>query len=851
MSNKDIGEIFKKYKVTLNGLSEKEADDRLKTYGFNKFKEAKKKSAILLFLKQFKDSMIIILLITAFLLLLYGLLYSHEYTDMIIILVVSFINGFIGFISELKAEKLVSSLKKYDNTTCKVKRDGEIKVISSENIVPGDIIILESGDLVPADIRIFKLKDAKVDESILTGESIPVEKMVMTVNSKTISDMVNMVFKGTHIVSGNITGIVIATGMDTEMGKIYEQSNTKKIVKTPLELKIEELSRNLTIIIFVFIIFIFILSIIKGYTYLETIMLCASLCVAAIPEGLPAVITVTLSGGIKALAKKNTIVKSVKAIETLGEVDVICSDKTGTITLNQMTVTKDLIYNEEMTKYIMALCNEGLIYDDKLVGDPTETCLYSYLKTKDIDCLKLRKENKRIDYVPFTSERKISTTINKIGNKMFVLTKGSTEKIIDKCSYLNNKKITASDKELILKTEKEYTSDGLRVLAFAYKEIKKIPKNLEDCEESLRFVGLVGIIDPLRDTVIKSVNEAKNAGIRVIMITGDSLGTAKSIGMQSGIIESSDEAILGEELDNYDDDELIDIINKYNVYARVNPLHKVRIVKTLQKQHKVVCMTGDGVNDAPAIKNSHIGVGMGISGTDITKEVSDIVLVDDSFSTIVTAVEEGRRIYTNIRNNVVYSLSSNFAEIFIVLVGLLTNNLILLPIHILFIDLVTDSIPSIALAFEKSEKNIMKKPPRGQDKEMFTPFVRMNIVTSFLIESIYALITYYYGLLYFNQKTAITFALLSVVVQEIVYALSCRNLKESIIKQGIFSNKIMNISLVIIILIELLVFLTPAGNILRIETVNLKDFLLIFIFNSTAVIFYEGFKPVLKRFFKD
>ena len=851
MNNKDIGEVFKKYKVTLNGLSESEALKRLEIYGKNSFKEKKKKSKLLLFLKQYKDPMIIILLITAFLLLIYGLLYSHEYTDMIIILIVTFINSIIGFLSETKAEKLVLALKKYDNTFCKVKRGGEIKVISSDLLVPGDIVILESGDLVPADIRIFKLKDAKVDESILTGESVPVDKEVKTVTAKAISDMINMLFKGTHLVGGNATGIVISTGMNTEMGKIYDESNNKKVVKTPLELKIEELSRNLTIIIFAFIIFIFIISVIKGYTYIETIMLCASLCVAAIPEGLPAVITVTLSGGIKTLAKKNTIVKNIRALETLGEVDVICSDKTGTITLNQMTVTKTEIYNEEMLNYVMALCNEGLIYSDKLVGDPTETCLYSYLSNKKIDSLKLRKENKRIDYIPFTSERKISTTINEIGNKKYVLSKGSIEKLLDKCTYLNDKKITEDDKRKLLDLEKEYANDGLRVLGFAYKEIRKITSDIDEVENCLCFIGLVGIIDPLRDTVLKSVEEAKQAGIRVIMITGDSIGTAKSIAKQAGIIENDNEAILGEELDNYDDDKLIEVINKHNVYARVNPLHKERIINALQKQDKIVCMTGDGVNDAPAIKKSHVGVGMGICGTDITKEVSDIVLVDDSFSTIVTAVEEGRRIYSNIRNNVVYSLSSNFAEIFIVLVGLLTNNLILLPIHILFIDLVTDSIPSIALAFENSEKGIMKKPPRGENKEMFTPFIRMNIISSFLIESIYALITYYYGLLYFDQKTAATFALLSVVVQEIVYALSCRNLKDSVLKQGLFSNKIMNVSIIIILILEFIVFLTPLGSYLSIEIVEIKTFIIIFMFNITSIIFYEGLKPILKRIFKD
>ena len=771
---------------------------------------------------------------------------------MFIILGVVIINALVGFIEETKANNTLNALKKYETHTCKVKRNGKIMVVDSISIVPGDIILLEAGDMVPADIRLLKANEVKVDESTLTGESEPVTKEVIDLKGKLlIQDRKNSLYKGTNITSGTLTGIVTETGMNTELGKIASSLNDKD-PKTPLEIKIEELSKNITIIIFFFIVLIFIVSVLKGYEYLETIMLCVSIAVAAIPEGLPAVIAITLSGGVKALAKKKTVVKSMHAVETLGATDIICSDKTGTITLNKMSVEKEKVYNEEMMNYILALCNEGLIYESKYIGDPTETCLYSYLKNKKIDPLKIRKTNKRVGDIPFDSDRKLSSTINIIGNKKYILTKGSIEKLITKCSYINKKKITEEDKNKILELEKEYASNGLRVLGFAYKEIRtNKEKYTKNDEKSLRFVGLVGIIDPPRQTVKKSVEICKSAGITPIMITGDSLITATSIAKEVGIIEKEDEALLGEKLDNYDDNELLEIVKKHKVYARVNPLHKERIVKALQKNNNVVAMTGDGVNDAPAIKNADVGVGMGITGTDVTKEVSDIVLLDDSFSTIVTAVEEGRRIYTNIRNNIVYCLSSNFAEILIVLVGLLTNNLILLPIHILFIDLVTDSIPSIALAFEKSEKNIMDQKPRGAKKELFTPFIKANIASSFIVESIFSLITYFIALQYFDQTTAATLALLSVVINEIVYAITCRNLKHSIKKQGLFKNKVMNLSIIALLIIELIVFLTPVGTYLRIETISIKVFIITFLFNISSIFIYEGLKPFLKKYFKD
>lgn len=855
MYNKDINDVYKELNTSEKGLTLNEVNKRLNIYDKNIIKEKKKENIFLRFLKQFKDIMIIILLVVALLLYIYGVLYSHEYTDTIVILVVVFINAITGFIQEEKANSVIDGLKKYEASTCKVKRNGKIDIADTSTLVPGDIIFLEAGDMVPADSRIITCENLKVDESPLTGESIPVIKTNETLNNNLIiQDQKNMIFLSSNITNGKCMAVVINTGMNTEIGKIASSLNKISNIETPLQIKIKEISKNLTIIVFIIMIFIFILALINHYSLLEIIMLCSSLAVAAIPEGLPAVITISLSIGISNLAKKKTIVKQMQAVETLGSIDVICSDKTGTITQNKMTVKEEVIYDKEMLNYICALCNEGLIINNEYKGDPTETSLYGYLYKNNIDALKVRKENKRIIDAPFDSERKLSTTINKIGDKTYLLCKGSIDNLLNKCTYINNNKITNKDINDIKDSEKKLASKALRVLGFAYKEINDIPKNATEVineENNLNFAGLLGMIDPPRDTVIKSVEMCKNAGIRPIMITGDSLDTASAIAKEIGIIDNDNEGILGNALDNYTDEELEQIVKNYSVYARVNPEHKERIVKAWQKNGKVVAMTGDGVNDAPAIKDAHVGVGMGITGTDVTKSAADIVLMDDSFSTIIIAVEEGRRIYNNIRNNIVYSLSSNFAEIFTIIIGLLSGNTILLPIYILFIDLVTDSVPSICLAFEKSEKNIMSQKPRGLNKSLFTPFIKSCFISSAIVEILFVCLTYFISLKLYNNEIAMSLALLSMVVQEIIYSISCRNLKEPVFKQGIFSNKAMNIGLTIITLIELLVFMTPLGKIISVESIKPSLVLIIFLINSSSFIIYELLKPLLKKVFKD
>lgn len=849
MYSKNEDEIFKILNSNIDGLDSKETKKRINDYGQNIIINKKKMPWILRFLKQFNDTMIIILLVVALLLYFYGYFYSHEYTDTLVILFVVFINAIVGFIQEEKATLVLRDLKKYETSTCKVKRDDKIIVINTKELVPGDIIYLESGETVPADIRILSCESLKVDESALTGESVPVQKSSEVLkNNLILQEQKNMLFLGTNITNGKCTGIVVSTGKNTEIGKIALSLNEIDRIETPLQLKIKELSKKITFIVFIILIFIFILALINKYTILDIIMLCSSLAVAAIPEGLPTVITITLSVGISNLAKKKTVVKQMQAVETLGAIDIICSDKTGTITQNKMTVKEEYVIDENMLNYICALCNDGLIYEDKYVGDPTETCLYEYLYNKKIDSLKLRKKCERILDIPFDSDRKMFTTLNKIDNEVYILCKGSMDSLIEKVNLSKN------EKQEILDKVKNLSKGALRTLGFAYKKLNYVPKDIKELEKeenNLSFAGILGMIDPPRESVKKSVLLCKNASIRPIMITGDSIDTAIAIAKNVGIIDNDNEAILGSELDKYNDEELKNIVKRYSVYARVNPSHKERIVFALQNSGKIVAMTGDGVNDAPAIKDAHVGVGMGITGTDVTKSASDIVLMDDSFSTIVVAVEEGRRIYNNIRNNIVFSLSSNFAEIFTIIIGLLTKTTILLPIYILFIDLVTDSIPSICLSFEKSEDSIMNKKPRGINKPLFTPFIKSCIASSAIIETIFVVLTYFISLKIYGQEIAMSLALLSMVVQEIVYSISCRNLKESVVKQGLFSNKAMNYGLLLILLIELIVFVTPIGKLISITAIDISLILIVFLINFMAIFIYELIKPFLVKWFKD
>lgn len=855
--NKKIDDIYNELETSEKGLNDSEVEKKKEIFGLNVIEEGKKNSMLSIFFAQFNDPMIVILIITALVMYAYGIFYSNDFTDTIVIAVVVLINAIMGFLQERKAEVTLDSLKNYSKSMTTVKRNGGIEVIDSDELVPGDIIMLGAGDKISVDARIIESTNLMVDESTLTGESMAVEKCSNTLKGELqLQDQANMIFSGSCVTNGSVTAVVVSTGMYTEIGKIAKSLNTPYKVETPLERKIKELSKTITFIIFLILIFIFFYSVINKNNVMETIMLCISLAVAAIPEGLPAVITITLSNGTGVLSRKKAVVRQMSAVETLGTIDVICTDKTGTITENNMTIKEINIYNSEMINYIFALCNETIVDKNKYIGDPTEICLYKYLENNKLKPIEIRKNNKRIVLRPFDSDRKMMSSINTINKCDYILVKGSYENILNCCKYIGDEKtkLTGVEIDKIKKEANSMATNALRVMAYAY---KKIDKPIKDCDEAISeennliLAGIAGIIDPPRNSVKNSVKKCIKAGIKPVMITGDSLITACAIAKEVGIIKDEKEGILGAELDKYSDEELLEIIPKYNVFARVSPSHKERIVHTFEALGKVVAMTGDGVNDAPAIKDAHVGVGMGITGTEVTKSVADVILLDDSFSTIVVAIEEGRRIFSNIRNNIVFSLSSNIAEIFIVLVGMFTNNVLLLPIHILFIDLMTDSIPSIALSFEKAEKGIMDKAPRSIDQPLFTPFIISCIVSSAVIETLVSIWVYFVASCLYSHEVACTLVLLSVVIQELIYAITCRNLKQFVKDQGLFSNKAMNIGLIIVILIELLFFITPVGKVIDIASINMEQILMVLIVNVISFAVYELLKPLLVNKFKD
>ncbi|MBQ7104300.1 MAG: cation-translocating P-type ATPase [Bacilli bacterium] len=867
--DEDLAKVYQKLETNENGLSKKEREKRIEKYGLNKIEESKRESKWVKFLKQFKDLMIIILIFAAIFSFIEALVHGEAVTDSIIILLVVIMNAVMGFVQEEKAESAIEELKKMTTVNSKVKINDKVVVVNSETLVPGDIIMLDAGDKIPADCRIIQAFSAKSDESILTGESLPVEKDEKKVASNlSLSERSNMLYSGCSLVNGKVVAVVVATNYKTEIGKIATSLETDKKVETPLQKKIDDLSKILSAIIGIIILLMVVYGLLRGDDFFTIIMLAISLAVAAIPEGLPAVITITLSIGMNQMAKKNAIVRAMKAIETLGCTDVICSDKTGTITQNKMTIQEIVIDGKshtdmnsrcekgELLEKIFTLCNDVEVDDEgKLVGDPTEIAFLNYMNNVGLDAASMKHDLPVIVEVPFDSDRKRMSTVHEIDGKLMVLVKGGLDSILattTKC-FKNGKEVDIKKEEKAIRDlEKAMCDKSYRVLACAYKEIKAVPKkNVEkELESDLIFVGMVGMIDPPRDTVFDSIKQCKTAGVRPVMITGDSLPTAVAIAKSIGIIKDSNEGIEGKELDKYSDEELKDVVKKYSVYARVSPEHKVRIVNAWQENGKIVAMTGDGVNDAPAIKMAHVGVGMGITGTEVTKGVADVILVDDCFSTIVTAVEEGRRIFDNIKNAVLYLLSSNFAEVIIVLFAMFNNFEILLPIQLLYINLVTDSIPSICLAFEKSEKDIMKRKPRGINGKFFTPFFISCLTLASIVMSVSVILAFMIG----NQtspEVGMTMAFLGLVMLEIVYSICCRNPHASIFKQGLFSNKVMNYGLLGVIVVNLIVFLTPVGDLFKVASLTLSQVGILGLIALVAFIIIEICKPILYKVFKD
>ena len=866
---KTIEEIYSEYQTSKEGLSDKEAERRLGLFGKNVLIQKNKKSKWKIFLSQFKNIMVILLLLVGVMSLVYAIFTSGDFLEPIVILGTSLINCLMGYFQESKAEDALEKLKNYSSAKAKVKRGGDITEIDAKDLVRGDYIILEAGDKIPADARIVESYFAKCDESILTGESMSVDKTEETITKKAlIAERTDMVYSGTILVAGKIEAVVTDTGMNTELGKIASTLDSKEEPITPLQVKVNKISTFISCVAAILVAFVLCYGLIMDYTLLNVVMLCISMIVASVPECLPIAITATLSIGVSQMAKKKSIVRNLAAIETLGATEVICTDKTGTLTTNQMKILKvytngNLIPLEDIKNYqtfinIMLCCNNSTKDDDgKYRGDAVEVALNQYLEKQKIDVETLQKKKKRVLELPFDSKRKMMSTIYEENNGKVIYTKGSLESLLPRCKSVlidgKIKPLTTEIKAEYEEMETQLSQDALKVLAFATKEITHDRKEEAEYfkeESDLILVGLTGFKDPARKDVKAAIQECKEAHIRPIMITGDNLETALSIGKEVGICSSDDEGVNASELTHLTKDDWIEYVNKYSVFARVSPEAKVQIVTALQRMGKVVAMTGDGVNDAPAMKLANVGVGMGKSGTDVTKNVADIILLDDSYSTITTAVSEGRRIYDNVIINVLYNLSSNFTEIVIILFGMFMGSNIISALHVLYIDLVADTIPSIALAFEKSSKNNMKRKPNGINRPIFTQFFTAFLVTSVILEAGISLLVYF---LFKSQGTELaqTLALLSIVINEFVFAYNCRSLKETIFERGIFSNKHLNLGIFVLLVVQTIVFFTPIGKLFGLVIVKVWQVALVIGINILAFLVLEGLKPILVRLFKD
>lgn len=863
-------EVLEKEESRKNGLKSSEADERLKKFGKNKLIEQKKRSTILRFLDQIKDPMILVLLAAALLPFATAIYQKESPADVFIILFVVILNSVLGVIQENKAEEAIDALKKMTAATSKAKRDGKIINIKSEDLVRGDIIILEAGDAVPADGRIIECASLKIEESALTGESVPVTKeeemLEIPEGEKGISlgDRKNMIYMGSTVVYGRGKAVITGTGMDTEMGKIADAISQAKEELTPLQKKLAQLSKILTIAIGAICVLVFALGIIEAKSVnidvmIDTFMLAISLAVAAIPEGLVAVVTIVLSIGVTKMSKRNAVIRKITAVETLGCAQVICSDKTGTLTQNKMTVVDYSSPYEKLLATGMALASDAEEVNAgnevEIIGEPTEAALVKYASEKGIKKAEIIKDYPRIGEAPFDSGRKMMSTVhhnrlnmaisegdefisNLISKSKYVqFTKGAPDVVLKKCTHiLENGEIVNLDEEKKKKVNErnlEMASKALRVLSLAIRLYDDKPNSFDskELEKDMVFVGLTGMIDPVRPEAKEAVQECRQAGIRPIMITGDQLDTAVAIAKELEIIESEDEAILGARLDDMTDEELIANIGTYSVYARVQPEHKVRIVKAWQANKMITAMTGDGVNDAPAIKTADIGVGMGITGTDVTKNVADMILADDNFATIVSAVEEGRRVYANIRKAIQFLLASNISEVLAILTATLLSFTILEPAHILWINLITDSLPALALGLEIGEKDAMRRKPRRSNEGVFSGGLGTDTLYQGVLITILILTAYFLGhymetgvFEITESKHGITMAFLTMSMCEIFHSFNMRSRVNSIftIKN---QNKWLWLSAgVALLLTTVVISVEPIANLFEFTEISIREY---------------------------
>ncbi len=828
---KTTEEFLKELNTTKAGLTSDEATKRAQQYGKNMLEEGAKKSLALKIWDQVKDPMILVLIGAA---VVSGIL--GEIPDMCIILAVVVLNAIIGLVQEQKAEQAVEALKKMSAQSAKVVRDGVLTTIDSEDLVPGDLVVLDAGDLVPADLRLIETSSLKIEEASLTGESVPSEKDAAAdvKDDAPIGDRKNMAYYGTGVTYGRARGVVAQIGMSTEMGKIAKMISGTPENTTPLQKKLAEIGKMLTVAVLGICVVIFAAIIFKAggfslQTSLEAFMIAVSLAVAAIPEGLPAVVTIVMALGVTRMAKRRAIIKKLPAVETLGCAQIICSDKTGTLTQNKMDVRevymggKNRTADEfmkaedgELLLDILYLCNDSEVYaDGREIGDPTETCLKRFaLKKYNADRF---SASKRISDLPFDSERKMMSTVNTSAQGELVYTKGAPDEVLKKCKGLTEKEM-----QTILNANRDMAAKALRVLGIAYKPFKEG----EELENDLTFVGLVGMIDPPRPEAFEAIKKCKRAGITTIMITGDHRDTAVAIATELGIIDDPSQAVFGNVLDAMNDEEMAKAVQNIRVYARVSPQHKVRIVEMWQKLGKIVAMTGDGVNDAPALKTADIGVGMGITGTDVSKGVSDMLLSDDNFATIVNAVEEGRKIYTNIRKAVQFLLSSNISEVvslFVATLVLPAGTIFLGPVHILWINLVTDALPAIGLGMNKGEDGVMNKPPRDANASIFSGGVGVNIAYQGLILSIITLTSYFLGARD-SAIAATTMAFITLSSVQIFHSFNIKAGAGTSFSKSTFDNPMMLFGgFAPMVLVALIVNIAPLASIFKVTPLSLPE----------------------------
>lgn len=843
-----VEEVLKAVKSKPEGLSANDAAERLNTNGKNKLVEGKKDGIIKRFLSQLTDPMIIILLAAAFISCLTSAYAGESFADVFIILFVVIVNAVLGVYQESKAEKAIEALQEMAAATSKVLRDGKITSIKSEDIVVGDVVILEAGDAVPADCRILESASLKIEEAALTGESVPINKFINILSLKnnekevSLGDRKNMAYMGSTVVYGRGCAVVTATGMDTEMGKIADAITQTEESATPLQIKLNQLSKILSVLVIGICVFIFAFSLIRSGDFssaviLDTFMVAVSLAVAAIPEGLAAVVTIVLSIGVTNMSRRNSVIRRLTAVETLGCTQVICSDKTGTLTQNKMTVVDHYSSDEEKLAKAMALCSDAELENDAAVGEPTECALVNYAAALKLNKPELKKAYPRVGEAPFDSNRKLMSTVHTSAEGIVQFTKGAPDEVLRICSsYLENGKVcpmTDQKRAEIMAQNKRMADKALRVLAAACINYDKTPEDYSPnaLEQNLVFIGLVGMIDPVRPEVIAAIKECRSAGIRPVMITGDHRDTAIAIATEIGIIDNPGQAITGAMLNDISDEELQKTIQNYGVYARVQPEHKVRIVNTWKKNSMITAMTGDGVNDAPSIKSADIGIGMGITGTDVTKNVADMVLADDNFATIVSAVEEGRRIYDNIRKAIQFLLSSNLSEVLSIFIATVLGFTIMKPVHILWINLITDCFPALALGMEKGEKDLMQRKPRDTKDGIFSGGVGFDVAYQGAMVTVVTLTAYLIGHFmesgkweFVNSPDGMTMAFLTMSMAEIFHSFNMRSQRGSLFGMKQKNIALFGAAVASFLLTTAVIYVPFLSNIFEFEHISLMEY---------------------------